>query len=82
MKKPDFRQQVIFGVILIVVANALSIILKNGIYVNLSWILYGIGFILNPVYPARVNDAEKGKNAVRIGGALCILVGLLTKFGV
>ena len=75
MGKLTFRIQIIIGIILIIVAN--------GIVSNISWVIYGLLFIINPVYPERYgNNEKKAKLGVRIAGIICIAVGLLTRFAV
>ena len=72
---------IFLGVVLIAAANALAFIFRFGIFANIAWILYGLLFLINPVYPKRYHgEREKAKLAARIAGALCILVGFLTRF--
>ena len=55
----------------------------NGIFSNISWVIYGLLFIINPVYPERYgNNEKKAKLGVRIAGIICVAVGLLTRFAV
>ena len=79
-----FRQQVTAGILLLGLAFLLAHILQNGIYINIAWILYGAAFLIHPVWPRTWHNADprKMKRGARIGGALCILIGLLTRFGV
>ena len=53
MEKLTFGIQIIIGIILIIIANVLSFVLHNGIFSNISWVIYGLLFIINPVYPKR-----------------------------
>ena len=83
MEKLTFRIQIIIGIILIIIANVLSFALHNGIFSNISWVIYGLLFIINPVYPERYsNNEKKAKLGVRIAGIICVAVGLLTRFAV
>ena len=83
MKKLTFKTQLIIGIILIIIANVLSFALYNGIFSNISWVIYGLLFIINPVYPKRCrNNEKKAKLGVRTAGIICIAVGLLTRFAV
>lgn len=79
MKFLTFKRQIIFGIILVVIGNILAFALHNGIFSNIAWIIYGLLFILNPVYPERC-DGKKGKLGARIAGAICIVIGVITKF--
>ncbi len=80
MKKITFKSQIIIGIILVVIGNILAFVFHKGVFSNIAWIVYGILFILNPVYPKSCINEKKGKIGARIGGVLCILVGLITKF--
>lgn len=83
MKKLTFDKLIAVGIVLIVLANALAFLFHLGILVNLAWIVYGALAFLHPVCPARWQNSTREKNAllgVKIGGIVCIAVGLLTRF--
>lgn len=80
MKKITFKSQIIIGIILVVIGNILAFVFHKGVFSNIAWIVYGILFILNPVYPKSCINVKKGKIGARIGGIICILIGLITKF--
>lgn len=80
MKRFTFKEQIILGVILVIVGNILAFIFHNGMFSNVVWIIYGLLFLLNPVYPEQYISEKKGKIAARIAGVVCIVIGLLTKF--
>ena len=46
MEKLTFGIQIIIGIILIIIANVLSLVLHNGIFSNISWVIYGLLFII------------------------------------
>ena len=76
-----WKQQLYFGVVIIIIANVLAIILHKGIFCNISWIIYGSVCILHPVYPEKYNDdVKKAKLGVRIAGIIFILIGLLIRY--
>lgn len=79
MRSLTFQRQIVLGIVLIIVGNLLAFTFHNGIFSNIMWILYGLFFILNPVYPEQ-SDSKKGKKGARIAGIICIAVGLLTRF--
>lgn len=79
MRGLTFQRQIILGIVFIIVGNLLAFTFHKGIFSNIMWILYGLLFILNPVYPER-SDCKKGKKGARIAGVICIAVGLLTRF--
>jgi len=81
--KLTFKLQLLSGVILVIIGSTLSFAFHNGIFLNIAWIVYGLLFILNPVYPERLKQANGEKTAkrvMRIAGVLCILIGLLTRY--
>lgn len=83
MEKLTFNRLVGTGVVLIAIANGVAFLLHAGFLVNLAWIVYGGIALLHPACPARWKDTDREKNAVlgiRIGGVLCVVVGVLTRF--
>ena len=81
MTKITFKQQVFIGIILIVAGNVLALILHEGLFANIAWILYGLILILHPVYPEKYgNDVKKAILGSRLAGVICILVGIFTRF--
>lgn len=83
MNRLTFRSQIRigFGVFLLCIVAAM--ITKQGIFHNIGWIIYGLLFIINPVWPQRWNyaDHRKLKRGARIAGILAVVVGLITRFG-
>lgn len=81
MGKLTFKRQIIFGIILIIAGNMLAFVLHKGIFSNIMWIIYGLLFVINPVYPERSGyNEKKAKMGARIAGIVCIIVGLITRF--
>lgn len=80
MKLLTFKRQIILGIILIIVGNMFAFVFHNGIFSNIAWIMYGLLFIINPLYPEQYIIERKGKIGARIAGIICIIVGLLTRF--
>ena len=81
MEKLTFKRQLFLGIVLIIAGNILAFIFRKGIFSNIAWILYGLLFIINPVYPERYRDSgKKAKVAVRVVGIICVVVGLITRF--
>ena len=81
MGKLTFKTQLIIGIILIIIANVLSFALHNGIFSNISWVIYGVLFIINPVYPERSGyNEKKAKMGARTAGIVCIIFGFITRF--
>lgn len=83
MKTLTFRRQLLFGLILIVLGNFLAFTFRQGIFSNIAWIAYGILFLFNPGCPKQFEyfrGEKKAKCTIRCGGAICIVIGLLTSF--
>ena len=73
------------GVILLCICGLLAAVLHNCSFLNLAWILYGLLFVIHPVYPeqAKCRYSEEGaKKIARIAGLICIAIGRITQFGV
>ena len=80
MIKFTFKQQIITTAIVLLGTFLLSILLKQGIFFNLGWIVSGLMFVLNPVYPdlsvnANLDNIEK---SIRVGG---IVLGAIVRRG-
>lgn len=83
MIKFTFKQQIITTAIVLLGTFLLSILLKQGIFFNLGWIVSGLMFVLNPVYPdlsvnANVDNIEK---SIRVVGIVLVAIGLSGFFG-
>ena len=74
-----FKKQILLGVILVILANILAFAFHRGLFSNIAWIVYGLLWIVHPVCPEQT-DAKKGRLAARLAGAVCILIGLVTRF--
>lgn len=83
MKQWTFQKQIGIGILLLFASGALTAVLHNSVFLNLAWILYGLLFVIHPVYPeqAKFRYSEEGaKKLARITGLACILIGLNTRF--
>ena len=83
MKQWTFGKQIGIGILLLFASGALTAVLHNSVFLNLAWILYGLLFVIHPVYPeqAKFRYSEEGaKKLARITGLACILIGLNTRF--
>lgn len=83
MIKFTFKQQIITTAIVLLGTFLLSILLKQGIFFNLGWIVSGLMFVVNPVYPdlsvnANLDNIEK---SIRVVGIILIAIGLSGFFG-
>ena len=85
MKQWTFGKQIGMGMILLFASGCLAAVLYNNIFLNLAWILYGLLFVIHPVYPepAKFRYSEEGAQKIaRMAGLICIAIGLITEFGV
>lgn len=83
MIKFTFKQQIITTAIVLLGTFLLSILLKQGIFFNLGWIVSGLMFVFNPVYPdlsvnANLDNIEK---SIRVVGIVLVAIGLSGFFG-
>lgn len=83
MVKFTFKQQIITTAIVLLGTFLLSILLKQGIFFNLGWIVSGLMFVVNPVYPdlsvnANLDNIEK---SIRVVGIVLVAIGLSGFFG-
>ncbi|MBQ4347172.1 MAG: hypothetical protein IJC39_01835 [Firmicutes bacterium] len=60
----------------------MSTFTKYTFLVNLAWIVYGLFFIINPVWPENLNhwDRPSLKRGCRIAGVIAIVLGLMIRF--
>lgn len=85
MKQWTFQKQIGLGMVLLIASGLLAGIFHNGIFLNLAWILYGLLFVIHPVYPEQAKlrySEETAQKIARIAGLICVAIGLITKFGV
>lgn len=84
MKKLDFKWQIRISLGLLLLCFVLATATKIAWLHKLGWIIYGLMFILNPVWPKAWDwyDHDKLRLGCRIAGVLCIVWALITRFGV
>ena len=82
MKKFTFKQQILYGIVLVIVGNSIAFVSHNGIFANITWIIYGFTLLINPVYPERASwtlGDKKARTVIRLCGVICILLGILIR---
>ncbi|MBE6008511.1 MAG: oxidoreductase membrane subunit [Lachnospiraceae bacterium] len=84
MKNLTFRKQFGICIGILIISFIFANITKIGIFTNIAWIIYGLTFVINPVWPEIWDhlDHKKLKLGCRIGGILVLIVALITRFGV
>ena len=81
MKKLTFRNQVILGIAILVVGFVCSTATRIGVCTNVAWVLYGLLFVIHPVWPERAAHPRM-KLYIRLAGVTIVLLGIITRFGV
>ena len=81
MKKITWRLQLIIVFLIMGIGHLVAHLIQNGICINVAYIIIGLLFIINPVYP-NINqtiEPRKGVLGARIAGILIILLGLMVR---
>ena len=85
MSQISFKTQGYISLAVAVVGFLFAHFFRMGIFYNIAWIIIGVLFVINPVWPkfwdwANHNDLRK---SVRIAAALVIIIfGFWMRFGV
>lgn len=85
MKQLSFKMQGYISLAIVACAFLCGQIFKIGVFHNIGWILVGLLFVINPVWPKAVDwrNHDELKKGIRIGGVLVIIVyGFLFRYGV
>ena len=84
MKRLTFHTQIRVSLGIFILCLFLAHITKQGIFSNIGWIVYGLFFVINPVWPKSWDHADHSKLRLgaRIAGVLAILFGLITRLRV
>lgn len=85
MKQLSFKTQGYLSLAIVACAFSCGQIFKTGVFHNIGWILVGLLFVINPVWPKAVDwqNHDELSKGIRIGGVLVIIVyGFLIRYGV
>ena len=77
--RPTFKTQMLICLVVILLANVISTILKHWIYRSGGFVICGLLWLIHPVLP---NGAEVSKRTLlwtRIAGVILILIGVFTR---
>ncbi len=76
--KISFNLQLMIAAVISVSGFIISQISGNGLYYNLAWIVSGLMFTLNPLYPENLvsMDRKKAEKGIRIASVIIIFAGL------
>lgn len=84
MKKLTFKVQLYLSLGIFFGCFILATVTKHGFFCNIGWIIYGLFYVLHPVWPESwdYRDHSKLQLGCRIAGVLAIVIGIITRFGV
>lgn len=84
MKRLTFHVQIRLSLGIGLLCFILASVVKQGLFMNAAWIIYGLFWIINPVWPQSWDwkDHNILRRSIRIAGVLAIIIGLITRFGV
>lgn len=81
-----FKQQIGVCFAVFILDIVLAHLFQTGLFHNLSWLVYGAMFLVNPVLPEQLWSAKmhpkEAVTGIRIASAICIYIGLTGQFGV
>ncbi len=77
--KLTYKAQMIISVIVILLGNIISTILKHWIYRSAGFAVCGLFWIIHPVLPKGADVSKKTLLWVRIAGLILILIGVFTR---
>lgn len=84
MKSLSFKVQAYISLAILVCVFAIEQFFKAGIVQNIGWIMIGLLFLINPVWPkfADWRNHDELKKGIRIGSVLVIIVfGFWFRYG-
>ena len=81
----SFKRQSWLSAAVVLLGFVLSTLFKQGVFSNIGWVLSGLLFVIHHICPEtwkwRYGDDERRmRRDFRIGGAVIILLGLITRF--
>ncbi len=79
MAKLTFKTQVIVGLCLFAAMVITAHITKIEYLFNVGWILYGLLFLIHPVFPQNAAAGKHGKLYMRIVGAIVVILGFMIR---
>ena len=77
--KLTYKTQMFISLVIILLANVISTIMKHWIYRSGGFVICGLFWLIHPVLP---NGAEVSKRTLfwtRIAGIILILIGIFTR---
>ncbi|MCD7881966.1 MAG: hypothetical protein LUG47_09970 [Clostridiales bacterium] len=81
MKTVTSRTQLIIAFAIMVIGHFTAHLLQNGACINSAYVIIGLLFLVNPVYPDinHMVEPQKGRIGARIAGIIIVILGLVIK---
>jgi len=83
LKHLSFKTQGYISLAILLCLFSLEQIFKIGVFHNIAWVLVGLLFVINPVWPKAMDwrNHDELRKGIRIGGVLIIVVfGFLVRY--
>lgn len=77
--KLTYKAQMLICLVIILLANVISTILKHWIYRSGGFVVCGLLWLIHPVLPNGAEEAKKALLWTRIAGIVLILIGVFTR---
>ena len=77
--KLTYKAQMLICLVIILLANVISTILKHWIYRSGGVVICGLLWLIHPVLPNGVEASKKTLLWTRIAGIILILIGVFTR---
>ena len=77
--KLTYKAQMLICLVIILLANVISTILKHWIFRSGGFVICGLIWLIHPVLPKGVEISPKAMLWTRIAGIILILVGVFTR---
>ena len=74
-----YKTQLIVSVIIILLANILTTVLKHWIYRSIGFVLCGLLWIINPAMIKGGTPSKQYALCIRLAGVVLILIGVFTR---
>lgn len=77
--KLTYKAQMLIALVIILLSNVISTILKHWIYRSVGFVVCGLLWVIHPVVPNGVEVSKKTLLWTRIAGLILILIGVFTR---
>lgn len=76
----NFKNQMILGFLIMIAGFVCATIFQQATFYKLGVVIYGLLFVIHPVYPASITNPRM-KLYVRLTGIMIVLLSIITRFG-